>query len=317
MPAQDTSQLKEKIISILRIRGPSLPVHIAKETGLSMLFASAFLSELFSERKIKISNMKVGNSPIYFIAEQKHKLENFSHHLKSKEKDAFTLLKEKKFLNDKNQDPAIRVALRAIKDFAIPLKKNDELFWRYFTISETEFQDKEETPQIKKEKELEEKPVEIPEEVKEEISKKEIKVPLEKEETLNIFDKREIKQVTKKRKKSSKKSSKKQNEKLFNKVKDFLSKENIEIIDFQAFNKNEIVLKIKENQNTKLLIAYNKKRITELDLLKTYKKINNKNLPYIVLSFGYPPKKLMNLIDTIKNLEKVEKFEENTQSKTF
>jgi len=32
-------------------RGPSLPVHIASETGLSMLFASAFLSELLSEKK--------------------------------------------------------------------------------------------------------------------------------------------------------------------------------------------------------------------------------------------------------------------------
>ena len=113
MPTQDTSDTREKIMSILKTRGPSLPVHVAKETSLSMLFASAFLSELLSEKRIKISNMRVGNSPIYFIPGQEPKIENFSQHLKSREKDAFILLKEKKFLKDKNQEPAIRIALRA------------------------------------------------------------------------------------------------------------------------------------------------------------------------------------------------------------
>jgi len=125
MPAQDTSQIKEKIIFTIKRRGPSLPVHIAKEIGLNMLFTSAFLSELFSEKKIRISNLKVGSSPVYFLSGQEPMLENFSQYLKSKEKDAFMILKERKFLKDNVQDPAIRVALRAIKDFAIPFKKNE------------------------------------------------------------------------------------------------------------------------------------------------------------------------------------------------
>jgi len=124
MPIQNTLGIKEKILLILQKRGPSLPVHIAKEIGLSMLFASAFLSELVSEKNIKISNMKIGNSPIYFLLGQEPMLEKFSQHLKSKEKEAFILLKEKKFLRDKEQDPAIRVALRTIKFFAIAFKKN-------------------------------------------------------------------------------------------------------------------------------------------------------------------------------------------------
>ena len=100
--------------------------------------------------------MKIGNSPIYFLLGQESKLENFSQHLKSKEKDAFVLLKEKKFLKDKEQDPAIRVALRVIKDFAIPFKKNEEIFWRYFIIPETEFKMKEKPKKIE-EKKIEEK----------------------------------------------------------------------------------------------------------------------------------------------------------------
>ena len=85
MPTQDTSRIKEKIFFIFKQRGPSLPVHIARGTGLSMLFASAFLSELLSERKIKMSHMKVGNSPIYYLSGQEASLENFAHHLSQRE----------------------------------------------------------------------------------------------------------------------------------------------------------------------------------------------------------------------------------------
>jgi len=89
--------------------------------------------------------MKVGNSPIYLIQGQEPMLERFSQHLKSKEKEAFELLKRKKFLKDEEQVPAIRIALREIRDFAVAFKKDEEIFWRYFTIQENEF----EPPKIK------------------------------------------------------------------------------------------------------------------------------------------------------------------------
>ena len=287
MPTQDTSEIKEKILFILKNRGPSLPVHIAKETGLSMLFASAFLSELFSEKKIKISNMKIGSSPVYFLLGQEIMLENFSQYLKSKEKDAFILLKEKKFLKDKEQEPAIRVALRAIKDFAMPFKKNEEIFWRYFTISETEFQEKEKLPQ------------------KIELQKPQIK---EKPRELNIFDKTLKKEIKKKQVKK-KKTNKKQNEKFFNKVKEFLSKNSIEILDIENFSKNNLILRVKRNEKEQLVIAYNKKRINEADLIRAYKKASELNLLYIVLSLGEPPKKLKEFLIAIKNLLEINKLE--------
>ncbi|MCK4647770.1 hypothetical protein KAT24_02475, partial [Candidatus Pacearchaeota archaeon] len=136
MPQQDTSEIKEKIIFVLKQRGPSLPVHIAKGTGLSILFASAFLSELLSERKIKMSHMKVGSSPIYYISGQEAQLENFAHYLNNKEKETFTLLQNKKILRDSEQHPAVRVALRSIKDFAMPFKKEEKIFWRYYLTPE-------------------------------------------------------------------------------------------------------------------------------------------------------------------------------------
>ena len=127
---------KEKIINIIKESGPSYPGKISKETQLSPLFASAFLAELVSERKLKISNMKIGGSPIYHLVGQETNLENFIEHLNHKEREAFHLLKDSQVLEDSQQTPAMRVALRKIKDFAKPLnvKINEEskLFWKFF-----------------------------------------------------------------------------------------------------------------------------------------------------------------------------------------
>ena len=286
---QDAMQIKEKIISLLRLNGPSLPVHIAKGTGLSILFASAFLSELFYEKKIMISNIKVGNSPLYFLSGQEPQLERFFQYLKNKEKEAFLLLKEKKFLEDSKQEPAIRVALREIKDFAIAFRKNDEVYWRYFTVMEEEFDKKEEPVSV----EIEEEPEVIHE---------------KPEEDLKIFETEEIVKKEK-RKVTKKRISQKQDEKFFNKIKEFLSEGNIEILDIQSFNKNDLVLKIKENGEEKLLIAYNKKKITITDLLKAHKKCSNENLQYLVLSLGEPSKNLKDMISAIKDLSKIDKVE--------
>lgn len=281
MPIKDTSEIKEKIISILRKNGPGLPVHIAKEIESSILFTSAFLSELASEKRIKISYMKVGNSPLYYLSGQEPLLEKFSHHLKSKEKDAFILLKEKKIIKDSEQDPAIRVALREIKDFAIPFKKDEEIFWRYFTIPITEFKIAEKPRKIEKKK---------------------------TEKTLDIFDASRKKELIKRtqKKKISKTSQKERN--FFNKVKEFLSEKSTELIDIISFSRNEIILRVKDTEGEKIMVAYNKKRISDNDIIKAAKKSSEFNLPYIVLSLGKPLKKVHELIRAVKNLHSIEKL---------
>ena len=292
-------QIKERIISLLRINGPSLPVHIAKGTGLSILFASAFLSELFYEKKINISNLKVGNSPLYFLPGQEPQLERFFQYLKSKEKEAFLLLKEKRFLKDEEQHPAIRVALREIKDFAVSLKKDEEIYWRYFTIPEEDLNKKEAAREI-----VIEKAEEIP--IQENKQKEKIETQ-EAEENLDIFNEKET--PKEKKKVTRKRTIKKHDEQFFNKIKEFLSNKDIEIIDIQSFNKNDLVLKIKENKEEKLLIAYNKKRIISSDLMKAYKKASEANLPYIILSLGEPAKNLKELISAIRGLSEINKIE--------
>jgi len=277
MPAQDTSKTKEGIIEFLKINGPSLPVHIAHGAGLSQLFTSAFLSELFSEKKIRMSHLRVGSSPVYLLYGQEEGLEKYSNHLKSKEKEAFMLLKEKQVLKDDEQEPAIRVALRAIKDFAIPFEKNGEQYWGYFVKKEIE-------------KELEDGPEQKITEIPEKQLTKKIKV--------------EKKKPTKKSEKS-----KKGNDKFLSRVKEFLSKEGIELIDIERFSKEEIVLKVKSNGEEKALVAYNKKKIEEKEIINANKKAEELGLKYIILGLGEPSKKVKEVIRALKNLASIEKIE--------
>ena len=314
---QDTTQLKNKIISIIEQKGPTLPVHIAKEINQNILFTSVFLSELLSEKKIKTTNMKVGSSPIYFLSKQENQLEQYAIHLKSKEKDAFELLKEKQILQDKTQEPAIRVALRAIKDFAIPFEKNNELYWKYLTANEKEFVEEEkENSQEKKE----EPKSEIPNSIIQEVQK-------QQSEELNIFDKKEVekemlqshesnkltnekllekpKKKVIKKKSTKKKTDSKVNDKFFNSVKEFLKEKNIEIKEIESIGKKELVFSINKDNQELLLFAHNKKQIKEEDLINANKTASEQNKKYIILSFGEPLKRVTNLIDAIKNLKEI------------
>lgn len=301
MPVNNPLELKEKIISFMKIKGPNLPVYIAKEIGLNTLFTSAFLSELISEKRIKISKMKVGSSPLYFLPGQEFRLENFANYLNSKEKEAFNLLKEKKFLKDSEQDPAIRVALREIRDFAIPFKKDELIYWRFLTVLESEFQISE--------KKVEEKVVEEPVKKIEEITH--LTTHLIKEKPLDIFEKKkEPKHKEKKKslKKQPKKSFKKQKESFFNKIKETLNKKSIEIIDIIGISRGEIILKVKEDKEY-ILFAFNKRKINEKDIIKAYKKSEGYQLGFKIFFLGDVPKRIDDFILSAKNLQSIEKIE--------
>jgi hypothetical protein len=128
----------EKIIHLLKEKGPSLPIQIARYLQISSLFVSAYLSELVNEKRIKMSSLKVGGSQLFFLEGQEELLEPNTKYLHPKEQEAFKLLKSSKVLKDSEQEPAIRVALRAIKDFAIGFQKDEEIYWRYILVPEEE-----------------------------------------------------------------------------------------------------------------------------------------------------------------------------------
>jgi hypothetical protein len=260
-------------------------VQIAREVNLNTLFTSAFLSELIAENEIKASQMKIGSSPMYLIKGQEPQLEKFAHHLKSKEKEAYLLLKEKGFLRDTEQEPAIRVALRSIRDFAVPFKKQDTIYWKYYTTSESEM-----TPETK-------------EIVKESQKEQTEEAPKQKEKFLNIFKKPQPK------KKSSRKATSNKGEKFFNKVKESLAKKSIEIIGIESMGKTDLGLRVRKQDKEYFLAAYNKKRISEADILKAFKKASELSLNYIILSLGEPLKKITNLVEAVKDLNQIDKID--------
>jgi hypothetical protein len=285
MATQDTSQIKENIISFLKINGPSLPVHIGKYINQSMLFTSAFLSELYSEKRIKMSHMKIGSSSVYYLKDQEPQLERFSQYLKSKEKEAYELLREKNFLEDENQQPAIRVALRAIKDFAFPLEKENKLTWKYLTAEENSLKNQE--PQIK------EQVIEI--------------LPGKKEILEEIKEKKK-KEIVKNKNPTKKKIPQKKDDKFFNRIKEHLMQRSIEILDIENFAKDHLILRIKKNNVEEILIAYNKKKLSEEDIIKANKKALEHHQKFRILSLGEPAKKTINLMEALKNLSEIEKI---------
>jgi len=126
---------KKRIILFLEKLGPSVSTAIAKELNVQSYVASALLSELLYEKALKASAIRVGGSPLYYLDGQEKQLENFTNFMNHKEKEAFELLKKENVLKDSELVPAIRVAIRDVKDFAIPLKVKNEneeiLFWKY------------------------------------------------------------------------------------------------------------------------------------------------------------------------------------------
>ena len=201
------ADMKGRIVSFMKIRGPCLPIHISKETKTTLLLASAFLSDLASEKTIKISNMKVGGSPLYFLPGQENMLENFEKFLNHKEREALSKIKTARILKDDELEPAIRVALRSMNDFALPypikFKEASLLFWQYYLTSEEEarqkisdkleqMQPKQEEKQETKEKEkIQEQLEEIKTELTQ-ISEPEIKEKIETKTEIKEEAKQEI-----------------------------------------------------------------------------------------------------------------------------
>jgi len=133
---------QETILQFMKTAGPVLPNQVAKHINSNILLASAHLSELSSNGKVKVSKLKVGGSPLYYLPEHRDKLQNFTHNFNPKDQETLKQLKEKKVLQEKNLALLTRVSLRGLKDFALPLNltlnQQKELFWKWFLLSDQE-----------------------------------------------------------------------------------------------------------------------------------------------------------------------------------
>lgn len=326
---------KEAIIKNIQAKGPSLPIQIAREANLNLLFASAYLSELYSENKVKMSNMKVGSSSLYYVPGQELMLENFIQYLNPREKEAFNLLKNSKILEDEKVEPAIRVALRSIKDFAIPIKvKNDsepKLYWKHSSVSDDEARDilqsllnniekkpvkkhKEETPEDKQEK-LIEKPIEKSiaqtDNEKRNDTIEELKQKLDElSKNINKVEKSEIKHSQAEKKEKKQKIV--EDSSFVKNLKSYLTNKQIELFEIKENAKKDFLGKIRIDsmlgKQEFLLIAKDKKKVTEEDITLALHKAQLEKMPAIFMSPGEIDKKATDHAMTWKNLVRFEKI---------
>ena len=131
---------RDKLLKLVEQKGPLLPAQINKELNTNVLFASAMLSEMVDTKKLRLTSMKIGGSPLYYCPGQEEKLQDYKEKLNEKDQRTFELLRKQMILRDKDQEPLTRVSLREIKDFAVPLqvtvKDNKELFWKFYLVED-------------------------------------------------------------------------------------------------------------------------------------------------------------------------------------
>ena len=326
----------QKILSIISMKGPVLPVLIAKEIGTNILMASACMSELVDSKKLMLSNTKIGGSPVYYVKGQEPKLQNLYEHLNEKDKRAFDLLKDKKVLKDSELEPLMRVAFRNIKDFAIPLQVThnnmQEIFWKWYMLNNDEaeslirayLQPKENV--VKKEEikeKLEEKPKEVQENVVEkapssldEEKKKleEAKKKFEEEKQKMEKEKEKIKQEKKIEQEKHEKEQQKELEirpqekkeikdSFFEIVKNYFSEKKIGIESFEIIRKKAEIDTIIQVPSVVGNLDYyckakNKKRISDSDLSAAFVQGQLKKLPVLFLTTGELTKKAEELLKT-------------------
>lgn len=133
---------RDRVIDFVKSTGPVLPVQISKEVKTNILMASAMLSEMSSKGTIKISFLKIGGSPLYYLPGQEGMLVNFISGMNEKDKRALDKIQKEKVIRDRDQDALTRVSLRNLKDFAHPLNVthdgNTEVFWKWFELTDAD-----------------------------------------------------------------------------------------------------------------------------------------------------------------------------------
>ena len=316
----------EQILDLVKQKGPILPVHVSKQINDNLLMTSARLSELLSNKKLKISSIKVGGSPLYYVDGQESRLQDYADNLGSKEKEAYKLLKEKKVLRDLVLEPAIRVALRMIKDFSIQLQVNylgkTEIFWKWYLTQHSEAQEIINEALSKKEA-IKQGPIETQKDdpakkyqtstnvekqgtIKQEtrpiqaIKQDTAKTPL-LDKTSKIADKTKEELIKKPRQTTDRNY-------LLNKTNSFFSRNKINKVDEEEIKKNLEMNFIVELETSIGKAKYfckskNRKKISESDLSTAMIQAQSKGLPLIFITTGKISKKAMEMLNTdFKNI---------------
>ena len=128
-------------ILALAAHSPLLPAQVAKALETSHLLASAMLSEMVSAGLLKISKLKIGSSPLYYLPNNREQLLRYTEHLNEKDQRVLDMLQKKGVVLDTELEPLARVSLRkALGDFTealeVPSNGSKLLVWKYVHLPE-------------------------------------------------------------------------------------------------------------------------------------------------------------------------------------
>lgn len=295
---------RDKLLQIIRIRGPVIPAQIKDVINTDILMASAMLSELVSKNLLKVSSLKIGGSPLYYIPGQESKLQNFANKLNEKDRKTYDLLQQKRILRDKELDPLTRVSLRQIKDFAKPLEvsfgEEKEIFWKWYLTPDQEagtmikkvFGIKKELPIPKPEsvkEKIKEKKPEILERVKEEVIEKREAIPIKKPpKPLKPPKPKRFVEVPK--------------DTFVRTVNNYFKRKNIQVIEQKVVRKNsdiDYVIKLPTAVGSVMYYckAKSKKRPSDADLASAFVQGQLKKLPVLFLTPGELTKRAKEMLN--------------------
>jgi len=262
---------KSQVLSFVQRAGPVLPRDVVREFGGDTLLVGAVLSQLVDAKQIKLSHTKVGGSPVYYTTGQESKLQDLYKFLKDMEKKAFDRLKYQGVIRDSTADPAIRVALRNIKDFAKPLEVNlqdrREIFWKWYLLDNAEAE-KLIVPQIK-------------------VAKKE---SVEKKPQQTIEKEEPEQKIT-------------ESNELLERVKTYFSNKKIEILEEEVIRKNSDIEMIVYIPSPVGKLKYfckirDKKKSNDKDLSSAYVQGEMKKLPVLYVTTGDLTNKAKDMLNT-------------------
>ena len=299
------SETREQVYEFMKKNGPVLPVQIAKFLNTDIIIASAILSELTATKRATISHAAIGGSRVYYLHEQKHLLESkLFHALRSKEKEAYQLLKEKQVINEKELEPWQRIAFNDLKDFAIKVEvtTNDESygFWVYYLtkeddvrtrISEYLSQQQERTEEV------------IPEEIREKKTNEEIResTPEETQQentqiTNNNHEETQINEEVSQKTKEKQTVFKEETGHFYTKIKTYFEKREMSVHKEKTIKKNKefhfvVTLPTAVGNIPFFVKAADKKSISDTDLSLAYSDGQLQQLPTIFLIKGKITKK--------------------------
>ena len=279
---------RESVVRYVRQHGPLLPVKVSKELDTNILFASAILGELVSNKKLKLTSVKSGGSPFYYADGQEYKLQELSDFLKGKEKEAYEFIKNESVVRDKTAEPWQRVALRHIKDYAVPVevefKGEIEVFWKWYLLNKDQVKEKIGSLLGG----VNEEPIKEVEPVKQEIKKI--------SETLEgpVVENRELPKVQETLKPI--KRVKKASSGFYKKVGSYIDDFGITVVEEETLRKGKeylfnVFVPSRIGRLNYLLVAKDKKTINDSDLVLAMNEGKIKKLPVLFISTGSLTKK--------------------------